>query len=224
MNKYRSFVLLVVFAVIVSLLVMAMLIPKIAEPSMSVHGNQQAFVTAKLIAADINALSYADSGEITKSLDVEWDISIYCEKPNDMSDVITRPGDTELYPELYGSGAYNGKWIVPSNNLLGEWYEYTITDEGTMFAKYTGDDQQPPYLIYSLKEGRWLPAEREYASSNKCWVKVEYEKQSSEKVGRVVLVGDAEESVLRNVMNIRISKDIGGIVTLEDASGYNERV
>jgi hypothetical protein len=78
MKADSSLVLLSIFAILLGSLMMYLLIPKIAEPSMKVHGNQQAHVLAKTMASSINALSIADTGVITKVFDVEWNVETRC--------------------------------------------------------------------------------------------------------------------------------------------------
>ena len=74
MKADSTMVILAIFAILAGAIIIYMLIPKIAEPSMEVHGNQQAYVIAKTTASSINALTYADEGEIIKTFDVEWDV------------------------------------------------------------------------------------------------------------------------------------------------------
>lgn len=78
MKADSTMVILAIFAVLAGAMVLMLLIPKIAEPSMKVHGNQQAYVLAKMLASSINALSYADEGEITKTFDADWDVIVRC--------------------------------------------------------------------------------------------------------------------------------------------------
>ena len=78
MKADSSLILLSVFAILAGSLLIFLLIPKIAEPSMKVHGNQQAYVIAKTLASSINALSIADAGTITKIFDIEWNVDVRC--------------------------------------------------------------------------------------------------------------------------------------------------
>ncbi|MBM3304180.1 MAG: hypothetical protein FJY76_03710 [Candidatus Aenigmarchaeota archaeon] len=78
MKAGSNLVPLAVFGFLAGIMALTLLLPKVAEPSLSVYGNQQAYVTAKMLASEINALSYSESGEIEKTLETEWDISIKC--------------------------------------------------------------------------------------------------------------------------------------------------
>ncbi|RLI97714.1 MAG: hypothetical protein DRO99_02605 [Candidatus Aenigmatarchaeota archaeon] len=79
MKAESNIVILAVFAVLVAAIILTILIPKIVEPSLESHGNQQAYIIAKVLAAEVNALSVVDRGEITKDLENEWDIDIGCD-------------------------------------------------------------------------------------------------------------------------------------------------
>lgn len=79
MKADSTMVVLGLFAIIVGAMMMYLLIPKIAAPSMKIHGDEQGYIIAKTMASSINALSYADEGEITKSFEAEWDVHVRCD-------------------------------------------------------------------------------------------------------------------------------------------------
>jgi hypothetical protein len=86
MKADSTMIILTIFAMLASAIIITLLIPKIVEPSMKTHGNQQAYVQAKVLASSINALSYADEGEILRSLDAEWDVVVSC--PHDDCSIV----------------------------------------------------------------------------------------------------------------------------------------
>ena len=134
-----NMIILAIFAIVVGAIFVYMLIPKVAEPSMKVHGNQQAYVLAKIIASSINALSYTDEGEILKSLDVVWDIDVTCE-------------------------------------------------------------------------------------TDSCTIRVSYERQSSENIGTVKIIGEVEEFSEQSIKYLKMVKEPEKSIRLEGISEWDERI
>jgi len=66
----------VVAAVVLCCLVFVLLWPRITQPALETYGDGSAFLTAELIAHDINSLSIADGGRLERSFPLEWNIEI----------------------------------------------------------------------------------------------------------------------------------------------------
>ena len=65
---------MVIFALVISLIILSLLIPKIGMPSMENYGDKQAYINAKILASSINSLSSMEQGVVVKTLDLEWDL------------------------------------------------------------------------------------------------------------------------------------------------------
>lgn len=77
-----SEVIMVIFALAVGILILYLLVPKIAMPSMRSYGDKQAYITAKVLASSVNSLSSVEQGEVVKGLELEWNINVECKKEN----------------------------------------------------------------------------------------------------------------------------------------------
>jgi len=75
-----SEIIMVVFALVVGMLIIYLLVPKIAIPSMDSYGDKQAYITAKILASSINSLSSMEEGHSVRNFELDWDISIECKR------------------------------------------------------------------------------------------------------------------------------------------------
>lgn len=66
-----------IFAIILISIVIVLMIPNIAEPTMGTYGTKQAHILARNLASEINALALSEAGEIKRTFEGEWDIFIF---------------------------------------------------------------------------------------------------------------------------------------------------
>ena len=64
-----------VFAVLISMLILIILIPRVSGPVLQTYSAEAVNVTAHSLAANINSLTVMESGTIDKVLVGEWDVS-----------------------------------------------------------------------------------------------------------------------------------------------------
>ena len=77
MRKGLTLMFQAAFVVLFLTVIITVLVPRLAAPTIEAHGNKQAEIAAERLSDAINAMSSMDEGQVEHNITGPWDIKVY---------------------------------------------------------------------------------------------------------------------------------------------------
>jgi len=113
-----SIIIQVIFGLGLGMIIVTLLLTRMGVPTMAVYSQENANITAQMLASSLNALSNIESGRIEQELNGSWDITVYEE-------------EGQIYVDVAHFDKETGKLYKARRRVLGNVTPTTVTSPET---------------------------------------------------------------------------------------------